>query len=157
MGFHQYHYDTRSTIIIILLSELCDADSLQPPDSQQLHCFGRCSSIDPAITQHANGHRVQPGTTALQQDRTYSTWLILRFSLAPLIMLDKSTTALVSNVCYSYGVANDLRGRSSGKSTLANMMAKKMYQPQQQVTKQNAPEASASLKVMCASPLAALK
>lgn len=48
----------------------------------------------------------------------------------------------------------DLQGRSNGKSTLANMIAKKMYQPHRHVTKVNAPAASANLTAIAAWPCA---
>jgi hypothetical protein len=51
----------------------------------------------------------------------------------------------------------DLRGRSSGKSTLANMMAKRMYHPHKQVTKANAPAASWHFAATAVFPFAAFR
>jgi hypothetical protein len=51
----------------------------------------------------------------------------------------------------------NLRGRSNGKSTLANMMARRMYQPHMHVTKVKAPAASWHLAAIASLPMAALK
>lgn len=78
-------------------------------------------------------------------NRAYTLSCLALFSLAPLMSLERSPTVPQSAPLLHFSTCGDVPGISNGKSKLASMMAMKIHQPNNVVTKADAPPATCRL------------